>query len=136
MKANKETPKKAALKHTRAILRCRGRAIVARRKLNKERRVIRKPKRSGVVNPIHVSSDCTGFAPVVWSLKHIGLEHRIVKGFASDSIAYVRRFLDNHFQHSHAISDILVKDNTTLKVDTPTIYSAGWPCQSFFSHWR
>ena len=93
--------------------------------------MIRKPKRSGVVNPIYVSSDCTGFDPVVWSLKKIGLGHRIVEGFASDTLAYVRRFLDKNFQHTHIFSDILIRDNTTLKVDTPTIYSAGWPCQSF-----
>lgn len=115
----------------RATGRCRDRAIVARRKFNKERRVIRKPKRSGVANPIYVSSDCTGFDPVVWSLKNIGLGHRIVEGFASDTLTYVRRFLDKNFQHTHIFSDILIRDNTTLNVDTPTIYSAGWPCQSF-----
>ena len=127
----KKTPKKAVLKHAHASGRCRDRAIVARRKFNAERRVIRKPKRSGVVKPIHVSSDCTGFDPVVMSLQNIGLGHRIVEGFASDTLAYVRRFLDKNFQHSHIFSDILIRDNTTLKVDTPDIYSAGWPCQSF-----
>ena len=125
------TKLKAEPKRACATGRCRDRAIIARRKFNRERRVIRKPKRSGVVNPIYVSGDCTGFDPVVWSLKSIGLGHRIVEGFASDTLPYVRRFLDRNFQHTHIFSDILIRDNTTIKVDTPTIYSAGWPCQSF-----
>lgn len=86
---------------------------------------------------VNVSGDCTGFDSGVLSLRALGLGARVSAGFASDTEAYVRRYLVDNFDHPYIYEDVTARDNASLKrilkhdKQHPDVYTAGWPCQPF-----